>query len=214
MKSKSTLVPLFLAVAIPSTSTAQSIYEIAANNDDFTTLTAAIDAAGLEETLSEDGPFTVFAPTDGAFDDIPPRTLQRLLRPQWKFHLQDLLTYHALGSIVMSGDLEDGLEVETLNTEDIVINLDDDGASITTVSDTTSNILVEEELVDIEADNGIIHVVDSVLLPSSATRNIVDIAVGNDAFSILVEAVVEAGLVDALSGEGPLTVFGECMSMS
>mmetsp|Transcript_20596 Transcript_20596/g.42451 ORF Transcript_20596/g.42451 Transcript_20596/m.42451 type:complete len:354 (-) Transcript_20596:172-1233(-) len=207
MKSQSSLLPLLFAAAAPTASQAQSIYEIASDSDDFTTLTAAIDAAGLAETLSEDGPFTVFAPTDGAFDDIPRRTLERLLRPQWIFHLQDLLLYHALDSVVTSADLEDGLEVETINAEDIVINLDDDGASITTVSDTTSNILVEEELVDIEADNGIIHVVDSVLLPTSATQNIVDIAVGNEDFSILVEAVVAAGLVDALSGEGPLTVF-------
>ncbi len=89
-----------------------------------------------------------------------------------------------MDSVVASSDLSDGLEAATLNNEDIVINLDeeDGGASITTVSDTTSNILVEQGLIDIEADNGIIHAVDSVLLPTSTTKNIVDIASGDDSF--------------------------------
>jgi len=194
----------------PSTSQAQSIVEIASTNEDFSTLAAAVVAAGLEEALSEeDGTFTVFAPTNDAFGSLPEGTVEKLLEPEWFYHLQDVLLYHVLDAVVTSSDLSDGLIAETLNDEDIVINLDeeDGGASITTVSDTTSNILVEEGLIDIEADNGIIHAVDSVLLPTSATKNIVDIASSDENFSTLVEAVVAAGLVDALSGDGPLTVF-------
>ena len=108
-----------------------------------------------------------------------------------------------LDSEVRSGDLSDGLTSTTLNGEDITINtnpprINDD-----------SNILIDDKLVDIEADNGVIHGIDSVLTPTSLSSNIVDIAVGDDRFSTLVDAVKAAGLVDALSGEGPLTVFGK-----
>ena len=178
----------------------QSIYEIASSVPEFSTLTAAVDAAGLDGVLSGDGTFTTFAPPNAAFDALPDGVVAKLLKPDWLFHLQDMLTHHVLGSEVRSTDLSDGLEAETLNGETIVINLDpprvDDNAEIA-------------GLVDVEASNGVIHGVSNVLLPTSATSNIVDIAASNPDFSTLVAAVKAAGLVDALSGDGPLTVFGK-----
>merc|ERR1711966_113564 len=152
----------------------QSIYEIASSVPEFSTLTAAVDAAGLDGVLSGDGTFTTFAPPNAAFDALPDGVVAKLLEPEWIYHLQDMLTHHVLGTEVRSGDLSDGLEAG---------------------------------LVDVEASNGVIHGVSNVLLPTSATSNIVDIAASNTAFSTLVAAVKAAGLVDALSGDGPLTVF-------
>uniref|UniRef100_A0A7S2GS47 FAS1 domain-containing protein n=1 Tax=Helicotheca tamesis TaxID=374047 RepID=A0A7S2GS47_9STRA len=178
---------------------ANSIYDIAAGSDKFTTLTAAVDAAGLKETLQGSGTYTVFAPTDDGFSALPTGTVEKLLKPEWVFHLKDVLLYHTLGDIVKSTDLTDGLVATTLNNEDITINLDPPRVN------TNSNILLD--MVDIEADNGVIHAVDNVLLPTSVTSNIVEIAAGDSDFSTLVAAVKAAGLVDALSGDGPLTVF-------
>ena len=201
MQFGKTTLALVAAFAAQSTY-ANSIYEIAAGTDGFATLAAAVDAAGLTDVLSGDGTYTVFAPPDTAFGDLPEGAVDKLLKPEWVFHLQDVLKYHTLGSEVMPTDLEDDLEVETLNGEDITINLDP-----ARIND-ASNILVDDGLVDISADNGVVHAVDAVILPTSVTSSIVDIAAGNPDFSTLVAAVQAADLVDALSGEGPLTVFG------
>mmetsp|Transcript_12596 Transcript_12596/g.26632 ORF Transcript_12596/g.26632 Transcript_12596/m.26632 type:complete len:405 (+) Transcript_12596:37-1251(+) len=194
-----------ITLAIGGTANAQSIYEIASGNDSFTTLTAAVDAAGLDATLTGDGTFTIFAPTNDAFDALPAGTVDKLLQPEWIHHLTDVLLYHGLGSVVMSTDLTDGLSAETLNGESITINLDP--AVITTVSNTTSNILVDAGLVDIAADNGVIHAVDGVLIPTSAGFDIVDIAGEIPEFSTLAAAITAADLNGVLSGEGPFTVF-------
>mmetsp|Transcript_9087 Transcript_9087/g.18002 ORF Transcript_9087/g.18002 Transcript_9087/m.18002 type:complete len:405 (-) Transcript_9087:302-1516(-) len=194
-----------ITLAIGGTANAQSIYEFASGNDSFTTLTAAVDAAGLDATLTGDGTFTIFAPTNDAFDALPAGTVDKLLQPEWIHHLTDVLLYHGLGSVVMSTDLTDGLSAETLNGESITINLDP--AVITTVSNTTSNILVDAGLVDIAADNGVIHAVDGVLIPTSAGFDIVDIAGEIPEFSTLAAAITAADLNGVLSGEGPFTVF-------
>jgi len=121
----------------------------------------------------------------------------KLLDPIWQPQLQDVLLYHTLGSVVLSTDLTDGLTATTLNGEDITINLDPARVN------NASNIIAT----DIIADNGIIHGIDAVLAPTSLTSNIVDLAVATDDLSTLVTAVTAAGLGDALSGDGPLTVF-------
>ncbi|KAL7466592.1 hypothetical protein ACHAXS_006888 [Conticribra weissflogii] len=200
---KFTVSAVALISAVASTASAQSIYEIASGNDSFSTLTAAVDAANLTGLLSSAGTYTVFAPTDDAFAALPDGTVDKLLQPEWIHHLTDVLSYHVLGSVVLSTDLTDGMTATTANGEDITINLDP--VVITTVSNTTANVLTD--LVDISADNGVIHAVDAVLLPTSATSNIVDLGVANSDFSTLVAAVTAAGLVDALSGEGPFTLF-------
>ena len=110
--------------------------------------------------------------------------------------------------VVRSTDLTDGLTTATLNGEDITINLSPPRIN------GKSNILIADSLVDIDADNEVIYGIDTVLIPTSISSNIVDIAAGNDAFSILVEAVIKAGIVNALSGDGSFTVFGNDTSFT
>mmetsp|Transcript_21418 Transcript_21418/g.39337 ORF Transcript_21418/g.39337 Transcript_21418/m.39337 type:complete len:327 (+) Transcript_21418:193-1173(+) len=191
---------LAIVAACALQSTAESIYGIGSNTADFSTLVAAVNAAGLADALSGDGTLTLFAPPNSAFEKLPAELVTKLLDPIWKPQLEDLLKYHVLGSVVRSTDLTEGLTAETLNGEKIIINLDP-----YRIND-KSNILVDE-LVDNAADNGVFYGIDTVLTPTSVGSNIVDIAAGNAAFSTLVTAVTKAGLVDALSGEGPLTVF-------
>jgi len=178
---------------------ADSIAGIAGSTDDFSTLVTAVTAAGLAGTLSDPGTFTVFAPTNAAFEKLPTELVTKLLEETWQPQLKDLILYHALGSEVMAADLVDGMEVPTLNGENITVTLDP-----VTINGESK---VVAAYVDVDADNGVIHGIDTVLTPTSVTNNIVDIAAGNPAFTTLVQAVTAAGLVDALSGDGPLTVF-------
>ena len=168
---------------------------------------AAVDAAGLADTLDGDGTFTVFAPPDSAFSKLPEDLVTKLLDPTWSPQLNDLLLYHVLGSEVLSTDLAEGLMAPTLDFQGDEITVSLDPPSID-----ESVILVDDGLVDIEASNGVVHAIDSVLTPPSISNNIVDVAAGNDDFSTLVAALSAAGLVDALSGEGPFTVFGNSFS--
>jgi len=204
---KFTLSALSIISAVANTANAQSIYEIASGNDSFTTLTAAVDAAGLDATLTGDGTFTIFAPTNDAFDALPAGTVDKLLQPEWIHHLTDVLVYHGLGSVVLTTDLTDGMIATTLNEENITISLDPSPAVISVDDETAANILVDAGLVDIMADNGVIHAVDGVLIPTSAGFDIVDIAGEIPEFSTLAAAITAADLNGVLSGEGPFTVF-------
>ncbi len=168
-----------------------NIVEIAIANPDFSTLVTAVVEAGLAAALQEPGPFTVFAPTDAAFAALPPGVLDDLLaNPD---QLAQVLLYHVVPGRVRSTDLVDG-PIVTLQGAAATVSLVDgvsiDGASVIAA--------------DIEASNGIIHVIDEVILPPP---NIVEIAIGNAAFSTLVTAVVEAGLAADLQEPGPFTVF-------
>lgn len=131
----------------------QTIVDIAVANGNFTTLVAAVQAAGLAETLSGEGPFTVFAPTDDAFAALPEGTVEALLDDIDT--LSAILTYHVVPGAVMSGDLTDGMTAETVNGQSVTISLGDgvqvDGANVV--------------MADIEASNGVIHVIDAVILP-------------------------------------------------
>merc|ERR1719313_577114 len=176
----------------------QSIVEIAAGNDDFSTLVAALQAADLVDALSGDGPFTVFAPTNAAFEALGD-TVDELLKPENKDHLADILKYHVVSGQVLSTDLTEGLEAPTLQGASVTAHLDP-------VMINDANVVTP----DVLATNGVIHVIDKVLLPPAAegpTQSIVEIAAGNDDFSTLVAALQAADLVDALSGDGPFTVF-------
>ncbi|MBE9193079.1 fasciclin domain-containing protein [Gloeocapsopsis crepidinum LEGE 06123] len=134
---------------------ANNIVALAAANSSFKTLTAALQAAGLTETLSGTGPFTVFAPTDEAFAALPQDALQELLRPENKQLLVQILTYHVVPARVQSTELQPG-EVPTVEGE--AINVKTSGNQVT-VNDAT---VVQP---DIQASNGIIHAIDRVLLP-------------------------------------------------
>lgn len=135
-----------------------SIASLAAETEALSTLAAAIEAAGLVETLQGDGPFTVFAPTNEAFDALPEGTLESLLMPENRDLLVQILTYHVIPGEVMSGDLEDGMRAETVEGSEITIALSSYGASVDGAS------VVQA---DIEASNGVIHVIDSVIIPGA-----------------------------------------------
>jgi uncharacterized surface protein with fasciclin (FAS1) repeats len=143
----------------PTPTTAQKdIVDTAVDAGSFTTLVTAVQAAGLEETLRGEGPFTVFAPSDDAFAAVPKETLDSLLADP-KGALTDVLTYHVIPGKVMSTDLSDGMEVETVNGATIMIKVNDDGT--VQINDATV------ATADIETSNGVIHVIDKVLIPPS-----------------------------------------------
>ena len=181
-----------------------TIVDIAVADGRFTTLVTAVTAAGLAETLSGEGPFTVFAPTDDAFAALPEGTIEALLEdPQGA--LTDVLTYHVVEGAVMAETVVTLDSAKTVSGENVSITVNDDGVFL--------NDTVQVIITDIVASNGVIHVIDGVLLPSSMmaeeemSETIVDIAVADGRFTTLVTAVTEAGLVETLSGEGPFTVF-------
>ena len=156
------LKPLSLAAALalsalPASAQPADIVDTAVAAGQFTTLAAALDAAGLVETLKGDGPFTVFAPTDAAFAALPAGTVEDLLKPENKDKLTAVLTYHVIAGKVMSGDLSDGMQATTVNGAEVTITTAD-GAKVNGANITGA---------DIEASNGVIHVIDAVILPPS-----------------------------------------------
>jgi uncharacterized surface protein with fasciclin (FAS1) repeats len=134
---------------------AKDIVDTAVAAGSFSTLVAAVEAAGLVETLKGEGPFTVFAPTDDAFAALPEGTVENLLKPENKDQLVAVLTYHVVPGKVMSTDLSEGLMAATVQGQEVTITLEGgpkvDGAAISAA--------------DIEATNGVIHVIDAVILP-------------------------------------------------
>ena len=137
-----------------------TIAEIAAGNPDFTTLVAAVEAAGLGETLSSEGPYTVFAPTDDAFAALPEGTVETLLKPKNQDQLAAVLTYHVVAGEIMAADVTSG-EVTTVNGATFEVAADGSGVTITDGQGNTANVVTT----DIVASNGVIHVIDAVLLP-------------------------------------------------
>ncbi len=135
----------------------KTIVDIAAGNPDFSTLVAAVTAAGLGETLAGEGPFTVFAPTNAAFAALPAGTLDSLLLPENKDKLTAILTYHVVPGKVMAADLPaTATDVATVNGKNVSVVAGADGATINGAKVTSA---------DIEASNGVIHVIDTVILP-------------------------------------------------
>ena len=183
-----------------------SIAEIAAGDENFSTLVTALDAAGLVETLAGEGAFTVFAPTNAAFEALGD-TLNDVLADADL--LTQVLLYHVVDGKVMSPDALAlaGSEAETLSGDKIALSIDG------------GNLFINDAMVtavDIEASNGVIHVIDAVLIPSSDEMSsdmseekgsIVDIAVADERFTTLVTALQQAELVETLAGEGNFTVF-------
>lgn len=134
-----------------------TIVDIAASNPDFSTLVAAVKAADLVDVLSSDGPFTVFAPTNAAFAALPEGTVESLLLPENKDQLVAVLTYHVVAGKVMAGD------VVTLDSAETV-----QGGSVEIMAgDTVTVDGAQVVATDIEASNGVIHVIDAVILPAS-----------------------------------------------
>jgi uncharacterized surface protein with fasciclin (FAS1) repeats len=180
------------AVILPES---RDIVDIAVEDGRFTTLVAAVEAAGLVDALKGEGPLTVFAPTDDAFAALPEGTVEALLADIPT--LTDILLYHVVDGKVMASDVVELSSAMSLQGQYLNIEVTMDGK---VMLDNAQVIIT-----DIEASNGVIHVIDAVVLPE--TRDIVDIAVEDGRFTTLVAAVQAAGLVDALKAEGPLTVF-------
>lgn len=154
----------FLTVATAATllgttamagSTSKDIVDTAVGAGSFETLVAAVSAAGLVDTLKGDGPFTVFAPTDEAFAALPEGTVENLLKPENKDQLVAVLTYHVVPGKVMSGDLSDGMTAATVQGGEISVDLSE-GVKINDATVVSA---------DVEASNGVIHVIDTVILP-------------------------------------------------
>lgn len=154
------LAVIFMAFAPYSISTQDNdhhdIVSIAQDTDNLSTLVAAIEAAGLVDVLKGDGPFTVFAPTNAAFEALPDGTLESLLMPENRDQLVEILTYHVVPGEVMSGDLSDGMMAETVEGSEVTISVNDNGVQVN-----GANV----EAADIEASNGVVHVIDAVILP-------------------------------------------------
>lgn len=143
------------AMAFPAYAADKDIVDTAVDAGSFETLVAAVKAADLVETLKGDGPFTVFAPTDDAFAALPEGVVDDLLKPENKDKLTSILTYHVVPGKVMSSDLSDGMTATTVQGDDVTITIGD-GVMVNDATVTSA---------DIEASNGVIHVVDSVLMP-------------------------------------------------
>lgn len=210
----------------------EDIIGVASGDETFSSLVSAVKAAELVETLQGEGPFTVFAPTNEAFNALPQEVVAFLVKPENQDLLQELLTYHVVEENVMSTDLESGM-IESLGGE-IAIDVSEEG------------VMVNEATVvaaDVEASNGTIHAIDTVLIPEGFLETIearmgadmensetemesdeveadaeptetemenpdlVTLASNEEELSTLVAAVEAAGLVETLQGEGPFTIF-------
>lgn len=209
MKTKFNLVPVMLILSVLFFSSCnddddmdvmgeKNIVEVAAEAGQFSILIQAAQKAGLAEYLSTQNDITVFAPTDAAFKNLLTDLGASSLDDIPVADLTNILLYHVVGTKAMSTDLQSGylptLSKSANNNISMYVNISN-GVAI------NKNIKVTSA--DISAKNGVIHVVDKVILPPT----VVNIALDNDNFTILVQAVVKAGLVDALSGKGPFTVF-------
>jgi uncharacterized surface protein with fasciclin (FAS1) repeats len=173
---------------------AASVVEVIVNSPDHNTLEAAVIAADLAGTLSGDGPFTVFAPTDAAFDLLPAGTVAALLADIPT--LTSILTYHVVGAEAFAAELSNGQRITTVNGGSVRVTINDDGVFIDDAQVT---------ITDIEAENGVVHVINAVLMPRPAT--VVDIIVDSEVHTTLEAAVIAADLAGTLSGDGPFTVF-------
>jgi transforming growth factor-beta-induced protein len=197
------LLALSAVVALPLAAAKKDIVDTAVENEGFTTLAKALTKAKLIDALKGEGPFTVFAPNDAAFDKafvnhgFGSKTVEELLE---RADLADILKYHVVaGSTLMSKDLKEGEQkVKTLQGSELTVTVANGEVKL-------NNGKAVAVIKDLECTNGVIHVIDTVLVPPKP--DIVDTAVANGSFTVLAAALTKAGLVDALKGEGPFTVF-------
>ena len=163
-KLLSTLMVLTVVLASSFTNKTASVHEVDADIVDLavqteflSTLVAAVKAGDLVDVLKGDGPFTVFAPTNDAFAKLPAGTVENLLKPENKSQLVAVLTYHVVPGKVMSSTLKDGMKAKTVQGQEVTISLKDGKAMVNNATVTAA---------DIEASNGVVHVIDTVILPS------------------------------------------------
>lgn len=179
-----------------------TIVDLAVSDGNFTTLVAALEAAGLVETLQGEGPFTVFAPTDEAFAALGEETIAGLLADTET--LSQILLYHVVSGEVLAADVVELESATTVNGEDVAISVEGESVMVN-----ESNVITT----DLQGSNGVIHVIDAVLMPPSMVEaeemapSIAEIAASDENFSTLLAAVEAAGLTETLAGEGTFTVF-------
>ncbi len=194
----------------------RDIVQNAVNANNVTTVVAAVQAAGLVDTLKGAGPFTVFAPTNMAFEKLPAGTVTTLLKAENKAQLAGILTYHVVAGRYTSADLTNGLVLKTVEGKTLKFTRDSNGKL-------WINGKAMVETADVISRNGVTHVIDTVLMPTDApyteagvevggslmvaSKDIVDNALSASNVTTVVAAVKAAGLVDTLKGAGPFTVF-------
>lgn len=158
------LASIFIATVVFSSGSIAShhgmkkdVVDVAIESGKFNTLVAAVQAAGLVDTLKADGPFTVFAPTDEAFSKLPEGTVEMLLKPENKDKLVAVLTYHVVGGKVKAADVVELKSAKTVQGQNVMVSV------------TGGTVMIDKAKVvmtDVEASNGVIHVIDSVLMPN------------------------------------------------
>jgi len=172
----------------------QSVVDIIVGSPDHNTLEAAVGAAGLVPTLQGQGPFTIFAPTDNAFAALPAGTVEALLKDP-KGALTQILLYHTVGANALSTGLSNGQFIKTINGKSVNVLINSDGVFINNAKVTVADVI---------ADNGVVHVIDAVLLPPAT---VADVIVNSPIHNTLEAAAGAAGLVPTLQGPGPFTIF-------
>ena len=172
-----------------------TITATAAATPALSTLVAALQAAELDDDLAGTGPFTVFAPTNSAFDALPDGEVDRLLLPENRAELQSVLTYHVVPGTFRAADLSDGQILTTLEGEQLTVSVSGGTVMVNGATVTTPNV---------DASNGVVHLIDAVI---AFPDDIVGLAVGTASLSTLVTALTTADLVSTLQGDGPFTVF-------
>ncbi|MBL7822021.1 MAG: fasciclin domain-containing protein, partial [Saprospiraceae bacterium] len=172
----------------------QSVVDIIVGSPDHNTLEAAVGAAGLVPTLQGQGPFTIFAPTDNAFAALPAGTVEALLKDP-KGALTQILLYHTVGANALSTGLSNGQFIKTINGKSVNVLINSDGVFINNAKVTVADVI---------ADNGVVHVIDAVLLPPAT---VADVIVNSPIHNTLEAAAGAAGLVPTLQGAGPFTIF-------
>lgn len=206
----------------------KTVVEIAVGNDNFSTLVAAVKAADLVGTLSSEGPFTVFAPTDEAFAALPDGLVAALIKPENKAVLQKILTYHVIAGKVMASDVVAGiksnngtLSATTAEGGNFSVMAEMGKVMIKDAQGNVANLVAT----DIAGSNGVIHVIDRVILPAEVNPadlltatpkmsapvptgpSIAEVASGNDNFKTLVAALSAVNLVETFDSPGEFTVF-------
>ena len=173
-----------------------TVYDVVVTSPDHSYLEIGLDTCGFDAYLSGPGPFTLFAPTDAAFNSLPPVTLLALLNdiPQ----LTNILKHHVVSDSLMSGMLSNGQVVTTLLGTDVTVTINSSGVYI-------DNAMVT--VVDIVADNGVVHVIDAVLIPPAPSNTVYDIISKSNDHTVLTLAIDTCGLSGTLKGAGPFTVF-------
>lgn len=177
---------------------APTIVDLAVATEDLSTLVAAVQAAELVDTLADpDGTFTVFAPTNEAFEGID----EKFLTEPWKTHLTDILSFHVLGDTVLAADVSDGAVITALSGENFTATVNDTGVFFGT--DLFSS---QVTTADVEASNGVVHIVNAFFVPNWVSLTLADIAANVEGFDSVARFITQGGLEDEISAENR-TIF-------